>query len=213
MPTSPPSTAADATTIELVVARLSPIPPARPSMPLAGSRSATRLPRPDDPTPRKPPLRYFGSQRSSSPLSDVSSGVDASSSVSALAPPPAAKRRKITSIAEDEVSKAQDGALLRHAQSVMRGGALGGGARVLARAKTVAAVEFKVPAMPSMPKVSARTKQRPLGGGDIFGGSEGSQVAASVERAASVLSVDGLEDEGGSIESENKAASSQFNHC
>lgn len=53
------------TYLRLIVARLSSTPPPvpLPSSHLPDTPGARRMPRPDDPTPRKPPLLYFGNKR------------------------------------------------------------------------------------------------------------------------------------------------------
>lgn len=185
-PSHPPSNpTSSATPLRLVVARLAPGPP--PSAP-----SASRAPRPDDPTPRKPPLLYFGAKRTSED-----------------GPSEGSKRRKTedVTVAKGKKSK-EDEEVLKRAREVMLGRPSHLGAGV--RAKTTSALlekendemVFKVPAVPSdqkgkkkMPPDAGKVEDPFGSGNDVFGGrmNGAGKKTKGKERAMSIVSAGSMD--------------------
>lgn len=174
-----PFPASLSTPLRLVVARLAHGPP--PSASPAG-----RAPRPDDPTPRKPPLLYFGAKRSSEDRAGD-----------------APKCRKTDTNADGKAKKGkEDEEVLKRAREVMLGRPTHLGAGV--RAKSTSALMnlesdtvFKVPAVPLDRKGKRKAEQDST---DVFGSEKdlfGGKVNGAAkkgkgkekERAMSVASV------------------------
>ncbi|KAF7980114.1 hypothetical protein HWV62_39529 [Athelia sp. TMB] len=135
-------------TLQLHVARISPTPPPPPSPAVPTSR--LRLPRPDDPTPRKVPPSFSRSLSSNHAI--AGSSKRGSSTVHVVNP----KRRK-TDKSGTTLKRQSSGALedpdVIHAREVMRYGAAIRSASGPGRA----VVEFKIPDIPVRARAKAKS--------------------------------------------------------
>ncbi|KAA1470511.1 hypothetical protein DENSPDRAFT_879762 [Dentipellis sp. KUC8613] len=138
----PPSSPSATPLLQLRVARIIPAPPPTPA----------RLPRPDDPSPRMPPLLSFGKKRRQ-PDADAAEPH---------------KRARVRTGSSASASALEDDAAVRHAREVMRSiprGMVQGPARARSRSFVAGNEEeedvFKVPLLPA--SVSGKEKEKGKG--------------------------------------------------
>jgi hypothetical protein len=188
--------------MRLRVSRLLPHPPARPPMLRASSsEQRIRLPRPDDPTPRKVPLTYFGER----PSDDDDNDLPGPSKRRRTQPPAALPAQKQKGKEKDKAEET-----LRRAREVMIGADFkrasssasvltvpNGKAARKAKAKASDAL-FKVPSLPLTRTASAppatcsslkgKEKAAPAASEeDVFGAVTAGVGAGDVEAANKVL--------------------------
>lgn len=201
-PTSSPNLNPTQPTMQLHVARLTFTPPPAP----------LRLPRPDDPTPRKIPLSFGASSSSSSSKRKVSESNTTTS-----------KKRKLETGKKGKTAPPEDVNVQRAKEVMLYGSAIlsaSGPGRVLGRSGSVNDGVFKVPALPIKGKMSKGKDRSASVDEDVFGvgdnedsssavGLFGNKTKATKNKGKGKEDAEdgemGLESEAGEVEKANRA--------